>query len=570
MPSRWVVSLLRCSPALVPIGVLAVLGWRQRWMSDDGLINLRVVDQVLAHNGLVYNAGERVEVATSTLWLGLLVLSAVALPVIETALVAVVLGWALTLLGLAAGTYASARLQRSGPGIWWPAGALVIALCPPMWDFATSGLETGLTFAWIGGCFLALVWRLEARPSRPAYAPVWVPVLIGLGPLIRPDLALMSACFGLALLLQSRLTVRSVLFSILIAAVLPLAWQVFRMGYYAALVPNTALAKSAADARWDQGVAYLLDLVGRYALYVPLAVLILLVIRTAVLAGRTGDRGRTAAILAPLTAGLLHGLYVVRVGGDFMHGRLLLPALFAVTVAAAVVRISKGQRALAVGVVVVVVSALVTGLFLRFPPVPRTDPQTGIADERHYYATRVISGRPLGPADWRGSWQYEVGVRLSEEARRGSSRFEDGKQILPAAPGYRLVYTASNLGIIGVLAGNEVLIADRFALADPVGARVAVDEQTGMRIGHAAPPPVWRQARYAAPQLGDRQSVRDARSALACGQLAELDAAIREPMSPGRFVRNLRLSASLTTLRIPAAPAEARRQLCDAEPSGLR
>ena len=43
-------------------------GWQRRWMSDDGLIVLRTVRNLLAGNGPVFNAGERVETNTSTLW----------------------------------------------------------------------------------------------------------------------------------------------------------------------------------------------------------------------------------------------------------------------------------------------------------------------------------------------------------------------------------------------------------------------------------------------------------------------------------------------------------------------
>jgi arabinofuranosyltransferase len=37
--------------------------------SDDALINIRVVRQLLAGNGPVFNIGERVEVGTSPLWI---------------------------------------------------------------------------------------------------------------------------------------------------------------------------------------------------------------------------------------------------------------------------------------------------------------------------------------------------------------------------------------------------------------------------------------------------------------------------------------------------------------------
>ena len=43
-------------------------GWTRRWMSDDGLIVLRTVRNILAGNGPVFNVGERVEANTSTLW----------------------------------------------------------------------------------------------------------------------------------------------------------------------------------------------------------------------------------------------------------------------------------------------------------------------------------------------------------------------------------------------------------------------------------------------------------------------------------------------------------------------
>lgn len=51
------------------VAVLAFYGgWQRRWMSDDGLIVLRTVRNLLAGNGPVFNAGERVEANTSTLW----------------------------------------------------------------------------------------------------------------------------------------------------------------------------------------------------------------------------------------------------------------------------------------------------------------------------------------------------------------------------------------------------------------------------------------------------------------------------------------------------------------------
>jgi arabinofuranosyltransferase len=552
--------VLTRSVLVLPVVLLAVMGWRQQWMSDDGMINIRVVDQFFVGNGLVYNAGERVEVATSTLWLGILLLTNVLAPGSETSVVAVGLGWVLTLAGLAAAILASVRLHRGASGFLLPAGALLVAACPPMWDFTTSGLETGLTFAWIGFCLLALVSRLDAHSSAPPSKPFWVPLLIGLGPLVRPDLALMSLCFGTALLLQARFSLRGALGTLGIAAALPLVWEVFRMGYYAALVPNTAVAKSAADSRWDQGLTYLLDLVGRYALVVPLLILAALVVLRAARALRAHDVARAAVVLTPLVAGLLHGLYVVKVGGDFMHGRLLLPALFAVAASQAVIAVNLRTRMVPVAATVVALSALVMGLFIRFPYFAKWDYATGIADERRFYASRT-TGKTLSRHDWRGSAWHNIGQTLYDDERRGARRYQDGRIRLEPAPGYRIVHSAPNLGVIGVVAGNDVLIADRHALADAVTARV-VATNTKARIGHPIRSAAWRQARYAQPDETDSADVRAARAALRCGQLAQLSEAISAPLTADRFLRNLMLAPRLTVLSIPSDPKRAYDTFC--------
>ena len=126
---RWLVA--------VPACLFAVLGWTHRWVSDDGLITLRVVAQVLAGHGPVFNAGERVESSTSAAWTWLLVaagwLTRAPLPAL-----AVGLGLAAATAGLAVASDATARLWRArpGPSPLVPAGVLVVLALPPFWDLA--------------------------------------------------------------------------------------------------------------------------------------------------------------------------------------------------------------------------------------------------------------------------------------------------------------------------------------------------------------------------------------------------------------------------------------------------
>src|SRR5699024_6142371 len=151
------------------------------------------------------------------------------------------------------------------------------------------------------------------------------------------------------------------------------------MSYYALPYPLTAVAKDAGGSKWGRGLEYLWDLLAPYVLLVPLgAVLIAGLVclwavanplprlrsRSSRTAGRSaggaeaeqgGDDGGDAAggdtdddddavsrlrrlrgrvrstpvvTVVFLVVAVVMLLYVTRVGGDFMHGRVLLPSLF--------------------------------------------------------------------------------------------------------------------------------------------------------------------------------------------------------------------------------------------------
>ena len=366
---------------LIPAAVLLVGAWQRRWMTDDAFIHLRVVEQLLDGHGPVFNPGERVEASTSPLWVLLLAILS-APPRIRPELVAVTLGLLSTIAGLLLAAWGAARLWREAGGrpVWLlPVGAVVLAVLPPMWDVATSGLETGLGFLWLGACF-ALLTRLTSPTVR------WrvlrgAAVVAGLGPLVRPDFAVFTAAFLVPVMARAasvadrrrpRLTLLGT------ALAIPVAYQVFRMGYYAALVPNTAFAKEASRAWWSQGFRYFGDFVGTYWLWVPvLAVLVLIAS-----GGRKwGPDGRLVFLAAPVFGAVVHGLYVTRVGGDFMHARLLLPTLFALVMPVTVVPVRGGIRWAAVAVVLP--WAVVCGAHFRVDYVMTPE---GLTNERRFYA----------------------------------------------------------------------------------------------------------------------------------------------------------------------------------------
>jgi arabinofuranosyltransferase len=56
--------------------------------------------------------------------------------------------------------------------------------------------------------------------------------------------------------------------------------------------------------------------------------------------------------------------------------------------------------------------------------------------------------------------------------------------------------------------------------------------------------------------------VAAAREALGCGELARILEAVEQPMTPGRFIRNIGVSLSTARFRLPPDPIAARDELC--------
>ncbi|MGX9227252.1 hypothetical protein ACWV95_15215 [Streptomyces albus] len=262
--------------------VVLVMGYRHRWTNDDALIYTRAVRQILAGNGPVFNVQERAESSTGTLWQWLLAAGG-ALPGVSDPLrLAVALGLLLTVAGYLLaldGTRRMLRIHRPA-GALLPAGVLVLLPLCATWDYATSGLETGLSFAYLGGAWWLLVrartllGRAHDAPAgrgRPALAPT--AFALGLGPLVRPDLALVSGVFLAALWLLWRPPLRTTLGWAGAAAALPCAYEIFRAGYYGVLVPLPALAKEASGTQWQFGWDYLRNTLDPYLLWIPLSLL---------------------------------------------------------------------------------------------------------------------------------------------------------------------------------------------------------------------------------------------------------------------------------------------------------
>ena len=269
----------RTFPVYVPALIIAVGGWAHRWNNEDAFINFRVVDNLFAGHGPVFNAGERIEAGTSPLWIAVLAIGRLLLGwFLAIEWIAVLLGLvaavaAFVLAGRAALVAAGGRGDDGGvgrgDGVVVPIGPLVVSSVAVVWDFATSGLEMSLVWLWISACWYVLC--RAARGGRPTgWRRAAAVATVGLGPLIRPDLGLMTVCFAAAWFVLVRPRRPAADLGAMLA--LPVLYQLFRMGYFASLVPSTALAKDASGFHLGQGWDYLLDFLRPYGLWLPLVV----------------------------------------------------------------------------------------------------------------------------------------------------------------------------------------------------------------------------------------------------------------------------------------------------------
>jgi arabinofuranosyltransferase len=448
-----------------PLAVLAaafIMAASRAWACDDAFITFRVISQFLEGHGPVFNVGERVQVFTHPLWF--LVLAAWS--ALGASLFPGVIWLSLAVFGC--GLVFVYLAFRDKPL------ALAVALAmmtfsQSMMDFATSGLETPLTFALFAGA----VWALRSGRRRAAL------VLLALLPLNRVDLLPWALPFAW---LAAEPGMRGRARALAIFCAPALAWIAFSTVYYGEPLPNTAFAKLGVPMldRLDQGLAYV---AGSFA-HDPGAMAVVLV--AAAFAWRA--RAEEAPWIRAAAASALVGcLYPVWAGGDFMLGRFILPALWASIVlmlAAFPKALRNGtpaqeRRAAAFALACLAAFLLVTGhsttnlwLHMKNESLMRSVGFAGATDERRVYLP------------WLGAYAPE---RLVVAAR--------GEGPAPTAQPLKVAM----LGQLGYLGRGDQPMIDVWALADPFLARFAPLRNS--RPGHAYRPfrvdfPRWREAQY--------------------------------------------------------------------------
>ncbi|MBV9320658.1 MAG: hypothetical protein JO106_12245 [Mycobacterium sp.] len=595
----------------ISTAVTAVLfgwgAWQRRWIADDGLIVLRTIRNMLAGNGPVFNAGERVEANTSTAWTFLVYLGSLVGGPMRLEYVALVFALVLSVLGVVLLMLGSGRLYAPSllgrRAVMLPAGALVYIAVPPARDFATSGLESGLVLAYLGLLWWMMVcWSQapRARPEGRGFSAA-LAFVAGCSVLVRPELALIGGLALIMMLVAAEGWRRRALI-VVAGGLLPVAYQIFRMGYYALLVPGTALAKDAAGDKWSQGLIYLSNFDGPYLLWVPAVLLpalglVLLTNRNRPWRTRRevpGGRGRlaravqspSAVVLFIIVSGLLQALYWIRQGGDFMHGRVLLVPLFCLIAPLAVIpvvfpegtKFSRETRYVLAGAVSALWLAVAGwSLWAANSPGMGDDATrvtySGIVDERRFYAQATGHAHPLTAADYLDYPRMRAALVALNNTPAGALLLPSGNydqwDIVPAiwpppkgvppsviAEKHQHTVFFTNLGMLGMNVGLDVRVIDQIGLANPIAAHTARLQHS--RIGHDKnlfPDWVIAEGPFVdVPPYLDRAWVEQARAALKCPATEVVLSSIRNPMGPRRFLSNVLHSLPYTRYRIDRVP----------------
>ena len=289
----------------VAIAILAVVwAWHLRWISDDAFISFRYSRNWARGDGLVFNLGERVEGYTNFGWTALLAVPALLGLDIPACALALDLAAFVGVLWLV--QRLAAQLAPAGAPARLSFAAVVLACSYGFASFGTSGLETMPATLLV---LLALDRALAGRIAAAGCAGI-------AATLMHPDHAIFYVALG-GVLAARRVSLRQLAWYALPFVVVYVPYYAIRWAYYGDFFPNTYYAKSGGDAYFSQGAIYLgaSGLAAGLWAVLPLAAIGIVQLRRTL-------AGSYLAVAVPL-----YLVYVAKIGGDYMLGRLVCAAL---------------------------------------------------------------------------------------------------------------------------------------------------------------------------------------------------------------------------------------------------
>lgn len=276
LKSTLIISLL----ALVPFVLLSMPF--MPWIPDDAYISFEYSKNLADGDGLVFNAGERVEGFSNLLWTLLLAAAAFLGLEIETAAPVLSYLFALGALGVFL-VLVRQTLQFIGdagrPSVLIATGAVMLAVGAffPLAFYASSGLETTayLLFLLIGAFFHLKAVRQENPDGH--YFSLFAFLAAAL---TRPEGIGFLGLNGLFLLYHWRKVPRRVLLVAFLTLAAYASVAAVKAQYFGAVLPNTYFAKPGTSwhyfAPLSRGIGYLVRFFGKSGLvfFLPFALVV--------------------------------------------------------------------------------------------------------------------------------------------------------------------------------------------------------------------------------------------------------------------------------------------------------
>jgi arabinofuranosyltransferase len=460
MRDRFIQANFALFPFLaIYVGIISLT----TWVSDDAFITFRSIENFIHGYGLVYNVGERVQTFTHPLWMLL------------QSFVYALTGWfrppfglnqlffwnIVASLGLSLVTAVIYSFKIASSIKMAVLGVLAFSLSKSFVDYSTSGLENPLSH-FLAVCFFG--YFLLGQKDYRHYA-IGLAFLAALATLNRMDtLLIYLPALGLVAW-QGSDRLKTILS--LFIGMLPVAlWELFSLFYYGSLYPNTASAKLGNGIETmtflKQGAYYFLS-------SLRLDPITLLVIALAVVLAVSSKNIRRITVALGV---VLYLSYVLNIGGDFMSGRYFsLPFIVSVLLLSTFEIRSTSPYAASLAAI------LLIGLLPFFTQVERR-PSYGrnrknnlvfldrhkIADERLVYRERTsllvaVQGNSPKVVYSQEEWKYISGYP-------------------------REVHVVGAMGLNGYRDGPNIHVIDVNGLADPLVARMPLEDTRNFRIGH--------------------------------------------------------------------------------------
>ena len=391
---------------LIAIVFGLIMALNHAWVNDDAFISFRYAENLLNGNGLVFNAGERVEGYTNffwTLWCALGLRIGIDAEAWSIFWGVVFYAGSLVLLAL---HHFHRRNKWGITGFAIPVASILATAHTDWHVYATGGLETSLfTFLVLAGYVLLIDGKNVLTAG----------FVFSLASLTRPDGVLFMGLAGLYVLLTCLPAIRPALLFALPCIIILIPFELWRFAYYGDWLPNTYYAKSAGLHWYSQGLIY------TWLYFLKYWVLLLgfpLVLLAWWYDRHRHDRSQRMGFMDSLMEiglaaafALVYTFYVIRIGGDFMYARLLIPVIpfYLLLIEYGLVRFT-GKRPF------IQTAAIVTMFVVIFSmrsPFQDNTPISGIVDEWQYYNNPLFKEVPKTTGMTLREWFKDLPVRIA-------------------------------------------------------------------------------------------------------------------------------------------------------------